>query len=366
MPSSAARRARREAVANGQPPPGPAPDLRGQGAESQPAKKPADGEPKKKRKRENKRSGKAEEEAPADDDGSNGGAATAAARRTEWEEEEDAAAEGGGASSSSRGSRPMPERISCTLFVGQLPYSATAADIQKHFRQGGVAGGLKVRLRTHSDGGRSRGTAFVELSSESDVHTALRLHRSPMDGRRINVERTVGGGGNTAARKEKLGELREKQGSQMRKQVVEMCNSILPPRAKSGDADDGGGGGEDVDEDEDEEDAINSGYGRKATAPVCREDVDERVLEFLETVPSTLAEDALREAKALDMGGIRNRPAYLMGVLKRKVAEADKLKQEMEQRRRARAKGGDGAVKRPRSNREAPPAAYAGKKTKLD
>ena len=52
---------------------------------------------------------------------------------------------------------------------------------------------------------------------------------------------------------------------------------------------------------------------------VCRDDVDERVLEFLGTVPTSVAEASLREAKALDMGGIRNRPAYLMGVLKRKV-----------------------------------------------
>ena len=118
-------------------------------------------------------------------------------------------------------------RISCTLFIGQLPYSASAADVRRHFKQNGVVGGIQVRLRTARDGS-SRGTAFVEFDTEADVHTGLRLHHSVFSGRRINVERTVGGGGSLNQRKEKLANLRERQGQQMRQVVDALIQSVLP------------------------------------------------------------------------------------------------------------------------------------------
>ena len=43
------------------------------------------------------------------------------------------------------------------------------------------------------------------------------------------------------------------------------------------------------------------------------------------------------------VGGIRNRSAYLMGVLKKKVAEADKLRQEREKEHAAKRKRKDEA-----------------------
>ena len=216
-----------------------------------------------------------------------------------------------------KGHASFKERISCTVFVGQLPYSATAADVRRHFKSNGVAGGVQVRLRTERDGS-SRGTAFIEFDSESDVHTALRLHHSVMNGRRINVERTVGGGGSVEKRKQRLSDLRSRQGHQMQQTVETLIRTVLPAEAEASAhgasaswAADGGDGGED------------DGH-----VPVTQADVDERVREFLTTVPTPLAEEALREAKALHMGGIRNRPAYLMGVLKRKVAESDRLRQQ--------------------------------------
>ena len=77
-----------------------------------------------------------------------------------------------------------------------------------------------------------------------------------------------------------------------------------------------------------------------------------------------LAEEALREAKALDMGGIKKRSAYLMGVLQRKVREADKIKAEKEALRRSR----QGQEKRNAGAKrgELAPPAFEGKKTKLD
>lgn len=220
---------------------------------------------------------------------------------TAWEEEPEKKHDRDDATHDAKASK---ERIACTVFVGQLPYSASEADIKRHFKSCASDGEVRVRLLTKraEQGGGSRGMAFVELASEAAVHTALRLHHSVMSGRRINVERTVGGGGTSGDRKQKLELLREKQGKQMVQTVKELCETILPEAA---------------DEVEEEE---------RDRARVVRADVDERVLEFLCTVPTSLAEEALREAKALDMNGVRNRSAYLMGVLKRRVAESDSVK----------------------------------------
>ena len=61
----------------------------------------------------------------------------------------------------------------------------------------------------------------------------------------------------------------------------------------------------------------------ESEANVTREDVDERTLEFLSTVAPPVAEAALKEIAQLDLGGVRNRSAYLMGVLRRNVDESD-------------------------------------------
>lgn len=55
-------------------------------------------------------------------------------------------------------------------------------------------------------GPTSRGIAFVEFTNSTLLQQALKLHHTDLDGRRINVELTVGGGGSGSARKEKLDE----------------------------------------------------------------------------------------------------------------------------------------------------------------
>ena len=42
---------------------------------------------------------------------------------------------------------------------------------------------------------KSKGCAFLEFSTGPALQAALRLHQSELDGRRINVELTAGGGG---------------------------------------------------------------------------------------------------------------------------------------------------------------------------
>eukprot|EP00310_Coccolithus_braarudii_P020587 CAMPEP_0183333136 /NCGR_PEP_ID=MMETSP0164_2-20130417/2103_1 /TAXON_ID=221442 /ORGANISM="Coccolithus pelagicus ssp braarudi, Strain PLY182g" /LENGTH=472 /DNA_ID=CAMNT_0025501981 /DNA_START=54 /DNA_END=1472 /DNA_ORIENTATION=- len=201
----------------------------------------------------------------------------------------------------SAGQKSGGARVACTVFVGQLPYSATVKDIGEHFKHanGDVVPHVRLLTKRAADGGGSRGMAFVELDSEAAVHTALRLHHSPMGSRRINVERTVGGGGTTAKRHGHISDLRERQGKQMVQAVQAICRKLLP-------------GKEDGEEEREE-----------AQVGATREDIDERVLDFLCTIPTSVAEEALTECTTISFANVKNRSAYLMGLLKRKTAEAD-------------------------------------------
>lgn len=51
---------------------------------------------------------------------------------------------------------------------------------------------------------KSKGCAFLEFTSHSAMQLAIRKHHTELAGRRINVELTAGGGGNSGERKEKL------------------------------------------------------------------------------------------------------------------------------------------------------------------
>lgn len=108
------------------------------------------------------------------------------------------------------------------VFVGNLPYSATVADIEKHFS---AVHPTAVRLlHEKSNPNKSRGVAFVEFAGYDHMKTCLKtLHHSTMtcqgrdyhgrpkeDERKINVELTAGGGGNTDYRKERIRAKNEK------------------------------------------------------------------------------------------------------------------------------------------------------------
>ncbi|KAI1116597.1 hypothetical protein F5Y14DRAFT_448755 [Nemania sp. NC0429] len=133
------------------------------------------------------------------------------------------------------------------VFVGNLPYSATQAQITAHFAS---VHPTSVRLlHRRDDPSRSRGVAFVEFARYDHMKTALKLfHHStfrcpassssfsntngrtnnrarnarenksthqggedgPFEERKINVELTAGGGGNTEYRRERIRAKNEK------------------------------------------------------------------------------------------------------------------------------------------------------------
>ncbi|OTA56846.1 hypothetical protein K449DRAFT_387226 [Hypoxylon sp. EC38] len=98
------------------------------------------------------------------------------------------------------------------VFVGNLPYSATVAQITSHFSS---VHPTSVRLLHNPQTKKSRGIAFVEFGRYDHMKACLKtLHHSTftcpsangkgIEERKINVELTAGGGGNTEHRKEKI------------------------------------------------------------------------------------------------------------------------------------------------------------------
>lgn len=75
------------------------------------------------------------------------------------------------------------------LFVGNLPYKASADDIKKHFR---AAGEASVRLMTDKKTRKPKGFAFVEFPDLATFTKGLAYHHTTFMKRQINVEMTSG------------------------------------------------------------------------------------------------------------------------------------------------------------------------------
>jgi nucleolar protein 6 len=99
------------------------------------------------------------------------------------------------------------------LQLGQLPFTCTTEDIQKHFAN---VQPNSIRHVTYKEGGKSKGYAFLEFDNWDRMRTCLKLyHHSEFDDgkskpRKINIELTSGGGGNSDSRRGKIGSKNEK------------------------------------------------------------------------------------------------------------------------------------------------------------
>jgi nucleolar protein 6 len=92
------------------------------------------------------------------------------------------------------------------LFVGNLPYDVSETELLAHFS---ASKPDRIRIRTE------KGIAFLEFDGDGGdiqhrMDVALRLHHSSLRRRKINVELTVGGGGNSKNRLEKIKDKNEK------------------------------------------------------------------------------------------------------------------------------------------------------------
>jgi cold-inducible RNA-binding protein len=87
------------------------------------------------------------------------------------------------------------------LFVGNLSFQTTEADLRTVFEQYGET--TRVQIMTDRDTGRARGFGFVEMSNADEAEKAIAaLNGRELDGRALNVnearprpERSGPGGG---------------------------------------------------------------------------------------------------------------------------------------------------------------------------
>ncbi|GAA5986950.1 hypothetical protein JCM10908_000966 [Rhodotorula pacifica] len=128
------------------------------------------------------------------------------------------AAQGGGGDGEAGGASAGEGAFRKLLFVGNLPFKVTVDEIKKHFESCGEVPTVrlltpKANSSSFSSGDKppaSKGCAFLEFTTTTGLQTALRLHQSSLSGRKINVELTAGGGGNSESRKAKIEAQRKK------------------------------------------------------------------------------------------------------------------------------------------------------------
>ncbi|KAI9645312.1 hypothetical protein NHQ30_006048 [Ciborinia camelliae] len=111
------------------------------------------------------------------------------------------------------------------VFIGNLPFTATTASIKNHFAA--VKPASVRHLTEKGNPTKSRGCAFLEFEGYDHMKTCLKqFHQSTFnDGisapRKVNVELTAGGGGNTKDRRSKIKGKNEKLNEQRVRQAQE-------------------------------------------------------------------------------------------------------------------------------------------------
>jgi nucleolar protein 6 len=116
------------------------------------------------------------------------------------------------------------------LFVGNLPYDIKLPELVSHFKN---CNPDRFRIR------QEKGIAFLEFDNDTKeiqtkMETALRMHHSEIRGRKINVELTVGGGGNSETRRIKLKEKNEKLDVERNEKVKQTIKTRSEKKAEPG------------------------------------------------------------------------------------------------------------------------------------
>jgi RNA recognition motif-containing protein len=95
------------------------------------------------------------------------------------------------------------------LFIGQLSFDTTKEELFSHIQKQ-LEGehkvtdeNIQIRMLNDIKTKKSRGMAFVEIKCDNPefMYSCLKLHQTHLKGRRINVERSAGGGVQTRAAK---------------------------------------------------------------------------------------------------------------------------------------------------------------------
>jgi RNA recognition motif-containing protein len=84
------------------------------------------------------------------------------------------------------GSAQKEHAMSTNLYVGNLTFNTSSADLEALFAQHGPV--TKAQVITDRDTGRSRGFAFVEMGSSEAAQKAISsLNGKDLDGRQLTV-----------------------------------------------------------------------------------------------------------------------------------------------------------------------------------
>ena len=118
------------------------------------------------------------------------------------------------------------------VFVGQLSYETTQQSLFAHFQKeleefSITEQDLQIRMLTDPKTKKSKGMAFIEVSTPDLLYATLRLHHTFLEGRRINIERSTGGRKNSATRQNKIREYRKEQEEFMHSAVDEMISQYV-------------------------------------------------------------------------------------------------------------------------------------------
>jgi len=209
------------------------------------------------------------------------------------------------------------------VFVGQLSYDTTNEGLFNHIKNElgkeheVTKETVQIRLLTDPKTKKSRGMAFVETSDPELLYACLKLHHTHLEGRRINVERTAGGGKNSDARTTKLSQLRKEQEQHMSDIVDKMLSDFL------------------------------------SSGELQEKELDDGVIALCKRHSAAVVEAAL--AEYIEKGGrdMDNPSAYLTFLIGKMATEGiddPKDKKERKERRGGnhRRSGGERAAKRPR------------------
>ena len=86
------------------------------------------------------------------------------------------------------------------LYVGNLPFETTEADLQAHFAQAGAV--ESVNVMRDRETGRARGFAFVEMANQADTQAAIsQFNDQAFGGRRLTVNEARPQGGGSSDRR---------------------------------------------------------------------------------------------------------------------------------------------------------------------
>lgn len=178
------------------------------------------------------------------------------------------------------------------IFVGNMAFTTTSEEISKHFGQAcgevptvrlltrkadpNALASLPASKRKSIAKGKaldptkpqSKGCAFVEFKTSAALLKALKFHHTLLEGRKINVELTAGGGGKGEARQEKI----KAKNAGLDKERQKLHDKYVAPkneaRKQARGASDGAENGERTSKrrrrDEEEQASGGDGWGRNA------------------------------------------------------------------------------------------------------